>query len=480
MTDPLRLAFTEVHRSRPRALVSSFGRVHRPGRTTLPAGERNDLGPAPPAPFWAVTADVARIDPGAGLALGVAGPGGSVLLRRPPDGDRWVVEVAGVRVLEVPLPSATAQRVAIVANENQVTVLTSPAGSDDEGSWEPLATERDGVRRVADLRRSDVLAGLRFVVEADGAGVVELADVLAGSFGAAGVRDPQVVTRTDGSPYVRDGRLLVTMTCAGLGFFQQAHWGVWAMDPADPGGLEQVGELFFRRDGLVLGDHAGHVVVDEDLGVATVLVSSWGDHDTERGVHVRATRTAVDVLAGTHVLESERIDLPTEVSAWDPTLARVGGRWHLGFVECPSFGPPRYEFHPALAATDDADPLSGLRRVGADPARTQTEGTVWQRFGDAWYLLASDGDARTYPVYDAQLRERGLLQAPYGSNIPHPAVVPARGAWWLVTFDGTPWGDDVLGYGTHGDLVVMRSGTPARRSLRARAGAVRRRLTGGA
>ncbi|SDG69882.1 hypothetical protein [Klenkia brasiliensis] len=480
MTDPLRLAFAEVHRSRPRALVSPFGRVHRPGPLHLVPGARTDLGSAPPAPFWAVTADVARIDPGAGVALGVAGPGGSVLLRRAPDGDRWLVEVSGVVVCSAPLPPEPAHRVAVVGNENQVTVLTAPAGSSDEGSWRPLVTEREAVRRVLDLRRADVLAGLRFVVEADGTGTVELADLLAGSFGAAGVRDPQVVTTTDGRPLVRDGRLLLTMTCAGLGFFQQAHWGVWALDPADPGSLEQVGELFSRRDGLVLGDHAGHVVVDEDTGVATVLVSTWGDHDPGRGVHVRAVRTTADVLLGTHVLGTERVDLPTEVSAWDPTLARVGGRWHLGFVECPSFGPPRYEFHPALAATDDPDPLRGLRRVGGDPGRSQTEGTVWQRFGDGWYLLASDGDARTYPVYDAQLRERGLLQAPYGTNIPHPMVVPAAGAWWVVTFDGTPWGDDVLGYGTHGDLVVMRADPPGRPSLRARAGAVRRRLTRGA
>jgi hypothetical protein len=37
-------------------------------------------------------------------------------------------------------------------------------------------------------------------------------------------------------------------------------------------------------------------------------------------------------------------------------------------------------------------------------------------------------------------------------------VVPlGDGDWLLVTFDGTPVGGPLTGYGTHGDLVVMRA-----------------------
>ena len=32
---------------------------------------------------------------------------------------------------------------------------------------------------------------------------------------------------------------------------------------------------------------------------------------------------------------------------------------------------------------------------------------------------------------------------------------PGQAPWWLVSFDGTPWHEDVLGYGTHGDVLVM-------------------------
>jgi hypothetical protein len=105
-------------------------------------------------------------------------------------------------------------------------------------------------------------------------------------------------------------------------------------------------------------------------------------------------------------------------------------------------------------------------------------------------VLASDRDAGEYPVHDLRMHRVGALQAPYGSNIPHPAVVPpgsADGQWWLVTFDGTPWHEEALGYGTHGDLVVMAGRQPTGReavaaAARSAAGhlptAVRRRLAG--
>ena len=47
--------------------------------------------------------------------------------------------------------------------------------------------------------------------------------------------------------------------------------------------------------------------------------------------------------------------------------------------------------------------------------------------------------------------------APYGSNIPHPQVlVDDDGRWLVVTFDGTNPFADRLGYGGHGDVVVLR------------------------
>jgi hypothetical protein len=48
--------------------------------------------------------------------------------------------------------------------------------------------------------------------------------VRAGAFGYTGLRDPHLVQRPDGSAVVRNGKAFLTFTCAGMGFFQQAHW----------------------------------------------------------------------------------------------------------------------------------------------------------------------------------------------------------------------------------------------------------------
>ncbi|MGY1857858.1 hypothetical protein [Modestobacter sp. SYSU DS0290] len=468
----LDLRFREVHRQRPRALFSPFLDHDRSHPEVLADGGLAHLS-SPRVPFVTVALDVADVPGGGALLAGLDGPTGSVLARWLPSTGRLTLEVDGGRgpvlvadaELRLDLPAV----LAVAVHENQVTVLAGP----DEHALRPLLTERDRVRQEIDLRDVAVLGGLRFAYGvqdaagtpgAPGAGGASLTRVRAGLSGPVGVRDPQVVRHPDGSPHVVDGRVLLTMTSAGLGFFQQAHWGVWALDLGDPRRIEQVGELYTERDGVLLGDHAGHLVVDEEAGEVQVLVSSWGDHDHERGVHVRHATAGLDLLSGVHVLRTERVALPTRHSAWDPSLARIDGRWHLGFTECVAFQ-PRYVFHPALAVTEDRDPVVGLQLVGADSAREQTEGSLLQRVGRDWAVLASDGDAREYPVYDLRLRQRGVLSAPYGSNIPHPALVRAGGGrrapWWLVTFDGTPWHDDVLGYGTHGDLVVMAA--PPRR-----------------
>ena len=174
-----------------------------------------------------------------------------------------------------------------------------------------------------------------------------------------------------------DGRRYLTWTCAGLGFFQQAHWTVWSLDPAKPEQMRLESQLFTRRDGLVLGDHAGQLVRDGDRWL--VLTSSWGDFAP--GVDPRAApSSADDLLTGVHVLETERAPLPTEAGSWDPALTRVDGSWRLGFVESPSQEP--FDFHPALAATSAGDWTDGLRRkVGRPTELHQCEGPVHRHRG---------------------------------------------------------------------------------------------------
>lgn len=303
-------------------------------------------------------------------------------------------------------------------------------------------------------------------------GTVMLTGVEAGYFGQTGLRDPHVVTHADGSPYIKFGKVLLTMTQAGMGFFETAHWGVWTLDLANYQ-IEPVAKLFFRRDGLpaVLGDHAGHLVRDDDNGRWIVATSTWGDFSGERvDVHFATVPTSTDLLQGVHVLDTERLQLPVDdlpsqaVGQWDPHLVRAGDRWYVGFVNARAF----FDFYPALACGEPGGDFYELSLAGADPSKNETEGPVIQRLNGQWYVLASNGAGSPtesrgqYPVYDLSMEQIGTLDAPHPGNIPWPTVFPApasrdRTRWMMVTFDGTSYHRDVLGYGTHGDLLVMEA-----------------------
>lgn len=443
--------FEPFARLRPFELVSRGFEQYADAGGPIDGIHRSTAGPI--APYAAIELNVedTRADVAAGL-LARDGDGVTVELDPRRQRIRIVVTVGGARhkVRSRKVRSGRVNRLAFVVCENQVTAVV-----DSGRGWRPIATAREPVADLIDLRDPEVLGRLGYAWGARGAGTAVVRDVRVGPFGMTGLRDPHLVQHADGRPYVRDGRHYVTMTCAGMGFFTQAHWGVFALDLERPKELTQVAHLFTHRRGRLLGDHAGQIVVDGDRCIVTV--SSWGDFTPERGVHVRHAVTGPEVLDGVHVLDTERLALPTSHSAWDPSLTRIDDRWHVAYVESPSQRP--FRFRPALAAS----PAGGsydrdLTLVGADTAHTQCEGPIIARLDGRWRVLASDGDARTYPTYDLAMRRLGDLDAPYGSNIPHPQLIGdgASEARWMLTFDGTPWGSRVLGYGTHGDVLLLR------------------------
>ena len=430
-------------------------------------GRSDDLTPSgysPPAAFTAVEVTV-RDAGDATVLAGLAASNGEHLLgfHDARTGETGLeIRTAGLStVLAQHHVRGHVRRLAFVLCANQPTVLV-----DVGHGWRPAVTDRHRVGAHLDFRVPATLARFTSAWGSRG-GTSDVGPVRAGLFGMAGLRDLHLVQHADGSPYTRDGRMFLTATCAGLGFFEQAHWGVFAFDPSAPAAgepltLEQTAHLFSLRDGMVLGDHAGQLV--RDGGRWLVATSSWGDFTPHRGVHVRHTTTTDDLLAGVHVLETERTPLPTEVSSWDPGMTRIDGRWYVTYVESPSQQP--FDFHPALAAgpAGTAEWTDRLDLVGAATDLHHCEGPVLARpdgpAGD-WRVLASDGHARRYPAFDLAMRSVGEVDAPYGSNIPHPQVVDLTdGERVILTFDDTRFGPRVLGYGTHGDVVVMRATPP--------------------
>lgn len=285
-----------------------------------------------------------------------------------------------------------------------------------------------------------------------------------GTFGQLGLRDLHLVTHADGSAYVRDGRHWVTATHAGPGFADTAHTGVWSWLPGTDD-LRPEGLLWWERGGLVHGDHAVHVVRDDETGRWLVLASTWGDFDRTR-VAITMAATGDDVLTGEHVLTGCEVALPPppgpHVAEWDPHLTRIDGSWHLAWVAARKF----FDFRPALARAASLDGPWEL--VGVADDRTATEGCVIVDTDAGWRLLASDGPEgprrfrRRYPAYDLTMRETGEVDAPYGTNIPWPNVVRTDAGWSMLTFDGTEYGGRLPGYGTHGDVIVLTERQNAR------------------
>ena len=325
-------------------------------------------------------------------------------------------------------PRGPVAEVGLALTGTHLTALTR-----DGGEW--VARARVDLEDRIDTHDEAWLGGLR----SDAA--------VAGRFGQLGLRDVRLVS---GLP---DGRVVLSATSAGPGFFDTAHTSLWELAPATLG-LTHLSDIFFRRPDRpgAFGDHATHVLRDRDEW--WVATSTWADFDRRRPtVGVTLARTTADLLSGTHLLDTVPLPLPVDglrsVGVWDPHLARTEDGWLVGFVSATKF----FRFHPALASGASLDALT-LRGAATD--LVEAEGTTLLRLDDAWQVLASDKRAQSYPVFDLDLRRTGELAAPYLSNIPWPTLVPDGESWLLVAFDGTPYGGRVCGYGTHGDVVFLR------------------------
>lgn len=451
------MALTIAAQVRPFALLA-------PGARTVSADEARAGVPMPaPAPFVAMEATLAG-DAGR-LVLELAS--GAVRLSGEYDARRslarlQVTDASGRTTSHRSLRGGRARgevtAVALTLTGTWLTVWTRGVATDD---W--TARSRVTLADRVDTRSEQLTAGLRLRLDGD----ASVGDVRVGAFGQLGLRDIRLVSEADGSPIRRQGRLLLSATSAGPGFFDTGHTSVWSLDEASFD-LRHEADLFFRRPDRpgVFGDHACHVVRDGDRWL--VATSTWGDFDGGKRSAVASTlaETTADVTTGTHVLDTRPLHLPTDgltsVGVWDPHLVLVDGpvsgtqEWLVGYVSATRY----FEFHPVLASGPSLDALS-LRSAASD--RVATEGVTLVRLDEGWRVLASDGkdgapgQRERFPVFDLDLSEVGTVAAPYPqpTNLPWPTLVRTVSGWLMTTFNGRPRGGRLLGYGTHGDVVVL-------------------------
>lgn len=269
-------------------------------------------------------------------------------------------------------------------------------------------------------------------VRAD-AGTVTLDRLEAGYFGQAGIRDPVIVSAPDGDPYIRHGKLYLTLTNSGLaGGIPAAHMGVFRLD-LDAYELEEVGKIFVGRDNAVLGDHAGRVINDPSGEHFRLVNVTFGDYDIYNDGATEYATSRTDLLHGVHVLATRPV-----VRGIDPFPIHVDGAWWLALSD--GGRTTVYRF------ADDAFREPVL--VGAnDNGGVYYEGTKVCRIGGQFYILTSS--ATDYRVYDLDTRLLGTLNAPHPSGwIPHPMVLPIplpanRTRYLHLSMDGD--GDPVSG-----------------------------------
>ncbi|MVO88537.1 hypothetical protein GPA10_28185 [Streptomyces sp. p1417] len=452
--------FTPAHRYRPLDLLPTAFVQHDTGaRTTAPAHQLAPAGPA--APFATVVVDIAALAPGATVTCGLQNTAGDRALRVRHHAH---TPAGGTLSIEVTTPAATTTtaratvrlqapcRLAFTVTGRTVTAFAAPGTPGMP--WRPLLTDQGAAAALLDPRRPDLLNTLRYAHRGTGATIRR---VRAGHFGQLGLRDLHLVRTAEGEPYTREGRVFLTAGCAGAGFSQQAHTGVFAMDPAHPDRLEAVAKLFFTREGLLFGDHGGQIVYD-GARERFIVVTVGGDLPAP-GVRPYHLSTRADLLRGVHVLRDRPLDVPFTRSAWDPALIRDRGRWLWAYVDVTDH--EKLTFGPVLAAAaPGGDYADALTRLPAQAGPPQTEGCRWQHLDGRPHLLVSDRARAAYPLLDRHLRPRGTLDAPYPSGTPFPQVFPVPGTahdWLLVTFDESPYEQRVLPYGTHGEVVTMRA-----------------------
>ncbi|MCX4824981.1 hypothetical protein OG883_35015 [Streptomyces sp. NBC_01142] len=473
---PADLRFEITHRFRPVHLIPPRlvqYDTDRPGgggalaRVGAGGTVRTEEGPV--APWASVVLDVRELSANGSVTAGLSGADGDGVRVRY-DAAAGVVSVELVKsgavrtVNSAPVRLTAPFRFAFVVTANAVGAFSEGGGYDTGGahSWQPLVTDRAGLADLVDLHRPAQLGRLRYAFGGRGA---VLGRAQAGPFGQFGLRDISLVRNADGTPYVHEGRLHFTATSSGVGYAHQAHTGVWRMDPDHPERMEQVGSHFFSYEGLLVGNHGGQLVRDAERNRFIAL--ACGGNLPTPGVTVRHGTGGDELLSGVRLIRAKRLELPFAEAAWDPALRLIDGRWHYAYANVTDFQ-PSLRFRPVLAAAaPGGDYDEGIRIRHQDTHwPNNNEGCRLQRFGDRWYLLTSDAESRQYLVRDMNMRPHRALNAPYPLGTPFPEVFPLSGPggrenWLMVTSDERGYEEGsthpLLGYGVHGDVIVMRA-----------------------
>ena len=300
----------------------------------------------------------------------------------------------------------------------------------DGTEWKLLRSES------RDMRRSDTPMKWSWGVYGEAGTRIKLARSLLSS--GTGQADPQVVQNSDGTPYIKDGRLYVCLTTRGFKQIPDSYQGVYSLGLTGFD-LRLEGALFFcdgPDDVMLRPYHATKIVRDNDRWL--VITTTHG------GVHDLAwAESDVDLMHGVHLLECHDLDYPhnNDGTSEDPDIFfdSQAGLWRLGY--CARVGDNNGNILSYRTFLCESKNWNGPYKNIARNDQDNCTGIRIAKVGGHRYVLSggtgSDLHVFNYPTLET-VGKLNIEFAPGGSRA-WPTIVPIPYGnyerYLLITFD---------------------------------------------
>lgn len=322
----------------------------------------------------------------------------------------WRIIVDGVEkenyvdVLAEPVKGAFILRVQVIGTKLNIYV--------EQNGVSRTVNVRDFIRLI-DLRRKKYIRSFeyRLLTKLDAGESVVIKEATAALTSGAGQADLCAITYKDGSPFLDQGRLWVTMTIRGRHFPQ----GVFSIDPSVFDVRLEGVIAFDRGDGLLRNELGSHIYYDKEADEwrgLTVGMSSWYDpkapwFDPDKKIDKKlwAISSKKDPRFGFSIMKAKPVVLPD--ASEDPHIIydKEAGKWRV--LACAwGKGKTKGQFPATLYESDNWD---GPYEIIAGPVGVNSTGCLLQKFGSKYYALFGSSDRKFYVYSYPDLKQLGSL-----------------------------------------------------------------------
>lgn len=250
-----------------------------------------------------------------------------------------------------------------------------------------------------------------------------------------GQADPQVIQNSDGTPFIRDGRLYLCMTTRGFEKIPDSYQGVYSLGLTGYD-LRLEGALFFcENDGILHGYHATKVVRHENEWLLLTTTHGGAKHT------LAWAKTEADILHGIHCLECWELDFPhndkagKDLNTEDPDFFydAKAKRWRLAYC---TLKDKSY-----VTCLCESKKWNGGYRQIAQSEQNNNTGIRITSVGGKRYVLSGGSDTTFYIYEYPSLKYAGTFRQefPNGGFRGWPTIVPVRCGnyerYLWITFD---------------------------------------------